>query len=227
MGLFHRVADIIAANLNDLVERFEDPETMLKQAVRDMETTLEITLDRAAKVLATAKLTARELAQHGQAVSEWSARAEAAVRANDEPGARTALVHKHEHEKLVDALRDEHASADACAQRLRRQIDALGVKLAEAKRRLAGLAARRRTAEAAKVFCRSTGKKRPDSRLARAESRIAFEEAQAESLAELLDLCAEQAQADQATERYVEAELAALRQRVPVQAEAGTPQSKE
>ena len=30
MRLFQRIGDIIAANLNDLVDRFEDPEVMLK-----------------------------------------------------------------------------------------------------------------------------------------------------------------------------------------------------
>jgi len=32
MGMFRRVNDIIAANLNDLVDRWEDPEKMLRQA---------------------------------------------------------------------------------------------------------------------------------------------------------------------------------------------------
>ena len=41
MRLFQRIGDIIAANLNDLVDRFEDPEVMLKQAIREMETMIE------------------------------------------------------------------------------------------------------------------------------------------------------------------------------------------
>ena len=36
MGLFQRFGDIVSANLNDMVDRFEDPEKMLKQAVREM-----------------------------------------------------------------------------------------------------------------------------------------------------------------------------------------------
>ena len=41
MRLFRRIGDIVAANLNDLVDRFEDPEVMLKQAIREMETMIE------------------------------------------------------------------------------------------------------------------------------------------------------------------------------------------
>lgn len=35
--LFKRISDVIAANLNDLVDRVEDPERMIKQLIREME----------------------------------------------------------------------------------------------------------------------------------------------------------------------------------------------
>ena len=37
MSLFERVSTLLRANLNDLVEKAEDPERMLKQIVLDME----------------------------------------------------------------------------------------------------------------------------------------------------------------------------------------------
>ena len=36
-NLFKRISDVIAANLNDLVDRVEDPERMIKQLIREME----------------------------------------------------------------------------------------------------------------------------------------------------------------------------------------------
>ncbi len=36
MRLFKRIGDIISANLNDLTDHFEDPEAMLRQAIREM-----------------------------------------------------------------------------------------------------------------------------------------------------------------------------------------------
>ena len=36
-NLFKRISDVIAANLNDLVDRVEDPERMLHQLICDME----------------------------------------------------------------------------------------------------------------------------------------------------------------------------------------------
>ena len=38
MGIFRRAADIFAANMNDLVDRFEEPERMLRQALRKWRT---------------------------------------------------------------------------------------------------------------------------------------------------------------------------------------------
>src|SRR5712692_2625571 len=37
MGLLERVSTLIRANLNDMIDRAEDPEKMLKQVILDME----------------------------------------------------------------------------------------------------------------------------------------------------------------------------------------------
>ena len=40
MGLLERVSTLIRANLNDLIDRAEDPEKMIKQVILDMENQL-------------------------------------------------------------------------------------------------------------------------------------------------------------------------------------------
>ena len=40
MALLERVATLIRANLNDLVDKAEDPEKMIKQVILDMENQL-------------------------------------------------------------------------------------------------------------------------------------------------------------------------------------------
>ena len=52
MGLLKRMSGLISANLNDLIEHCEDPEKMLRQAVRDMETALGQLMDGAARAIA-------------------------------------------------------------------------------------------------------------------------------------------------------------------------------
>ena len=61
MGVFKRISDIISANLNDLTEGFEDPERMLKQAIREMEETIAEVTNQTAKAMANETTLSREL----------------------------------------------------------------------------------------------------------------------------------------------------------------------
>ncbi len=66
MRLFQRIGDIIAANLNDLVDRFEDPEVMLKQAIREMDTMIDGATASAVRAIATERLLSKDLSDHEQ-----------------------------------------------------------------------------------------------------------------------------------------------------------------
>ena len=90
--LFQRIGDIIAANLNDLVDRFEDPEVMLKQAIREMETMIESATGGAARAIAGERLLARDLADHERKALRWNGRAEKAVLQGDDDLARQAIA---------------------------------------------------------------------------------------------------------------------------------------
>ena len=37
MAIFERISDLVRANINDLIDRAEDPEKMVKQIIIDME----------------------------------------------------------------------------------------------------------------------------------------------------------------------------------------------
>jgi phage shock protein A len=148
MRLFQRIGDIISANLNELIDGFENPEIMLKQAVREMDEAVTSALQSAVKAVANEKLLARELAATREEVELWLERATQAVTSGDDELARRALTRKLQQEKLVLALEDQFQSASAASASLRRQIEAMRVKLAEAKRKQLSLIARRRAAEA-------------------------------------------------------------------------------
>ena len=152
MRLFRRIGDIVSANLNEMIDHFEDPEKMLKQAVREMERAVTAALDAAVKVVANEKLLAKQLAENRRQADRWHDRAGQAVDAGDDALARRALTRKVQHEELVAALEDQQAAATETSRKLRRQIDGMRAKLAEAKRKLATLTARKRAAEARKQF---------------------------------------------------------------------------
>ena len=83
MGLFKRISDIISANLNDMADGLEDPEKMLKQAVREMEQSINVAMQETAKVLANEKLLGKELASNQQQLLADKAQGRAQVKGAD------------------------------------------------------------------------------------------------------------------------------------------------
>lgn len=148
MRLFKRLTDILSANVNELIEEYEDPELLLKQAVREMEQAIRAALEQAVKVVAHEKLLGRELAEAESAAAQWCQRAEDAVRRGDDAAARDALRHKCDGEAISTALAQQLAQATEASHALRRQIEVMRGRVDEAKRKLAVLAARQRAAEA-------------------------------------------------------------------------------
>jgi DNA-binding protein Fis len=79
MSLLDRVSTLLRANLNDLVEKAEDPERMLKQVVLDMENQLMQVKTQVAIAIADQHLLEKKKAEHGQQAAEWHRKAELAV----------------------------------------------------------------------------------------------------------------------------------------------------
>jgi phage shock protein A len=212
MGLLKRMSGLVTANLNDLIDQCEDPEKMLRQAVRDMETALGQLMDGAARAIAHHKLLSRQLNDERDAVARCMKLAELAVAREDDETARRELLRKAEHQRVADALARQVVTADALGQRLRRQVTAMRIKMAEARRKLADITARNRAAVAQRKFVEhfpdeaSAG--RVWSNFDAMCARVEQSEAETEALLELLgepDICAP-------LDTEVEAELCALKE---------------
>ena len=192
MGLFKRISDIVSANLGELAEEYENPELMLKQAIREMEESIREATQETAKALAGEKKVARELAHNQTESGRWGARAEQAVDSGDDELARKALARKQEHDRLAAALHDQQKSAAEAGQTLRRQLDGMKAKLDEAKRNLATLSARQRAADVRKKVYSGTAET-PDvslddsafNKFERMREKVEQAEAEADALAEL------------------------------------------
>ncbi len=214
MGIFRRVNDIISANLNDLIERFEDPEAMLRQAVREMDEVIATPSAAAARSIAGEKLLAKELAAQHVRAAAWQRRAEAAVGAGDDDLARQALTRRHEHDSLTRALEEQLTSAETANARLRRQIEAMHARRAEAGRKLATLAARQTAARARARIHAGAGPSGLDAfaRFERLSEKVELAGAEAEALCELEHRGDEWLTRLDAAEdsRAIEAELAEL-----------------
>ena len=191
MGLFKRMQDIISANLNEMVDHFEDPELMLREAVDEMEVAVSQSKPEVARAMAFEKMTKKELEENQAQAANWERRAESAIAAGDDDLARKAILRKRECEKIVAALSDQHAAALESSQTLRRQLEAMQAKLADAQRRLGTLIARRKAADVqvrmaeAKMTAGTTLSTDAFEKFERLSRKVSTAEAEAEAMSEL------------------------------------------
>ena len=110
MRLIKRVNAILTAQLNDIVDTFEKPERMLKQAIREMEAALESAIESTAKAIAAEKRLRRERSDAQAQAETWHGRAVQLVQKGDDVAARHALARKAEKQKSAETLEPAAAS---------------------------------------------------------------------------------------------------------------------
>lgn len=136
MGSFSRLRYVIAANVNSLLEKAEDPEKLLKALIRDMEDASEDARLASAELLAEQAHLQRLQQRYKHEIEEWSARAQKSVETNRDDLARTALRAKAELEQALHSASDESKNLDERVTQLEFDMATLKNKLAEAKTKL-------------------------------------------------------------------------------------------
>ncbi len=185
MGIFKRITDIISANMQEMVSQAENPERLLKQAVSEMESSIEEARQSTASALANEKVLRKRLADQEAQGEQWSKRAEEAVGKGNDDDARAALARKQEHVKISAALSDELGASSESAQTLRRQLEAMQAKLAEARRSLATLTARHRAAQVRRDTVAPQVKSDAFDKFDRMSEKVQMAEAEADAMREL------------------------------------------
>ena len=148
MGSFSRLRYVIAANVNSLLEKAEDPEKLLKALIRDMEDASEDARIASAELLGEQTHLQRLQERYNREIAEWTARAEKAVETHRDDLARAALKARSELEQASAAAADEAKSLDARITQLEFDMAQLKTKLAEAKTKLKEISKRVGTAKA-------------------------------------------------------------------------------
>lgn len=146
MGSFSRLRYVIAANVNSLLEKAEDPEKLLRALIRDMEDASEDARLACADLLAEQTHLQRLKERYEREIEEWSARAEKSVETNRDDLARTALKAKAELEQALHSAVDESGNLDSRITQLEFDMAKLKAKLAEAKSKLKDITMRKPTA---------------------------------------------------------------------------------
>lgn len=157
MGIFGRLGDIFKANINDLLDKAEDPEKMIKQMILEMQEALRDATSGVAEAMANQKSLERQLATYKQQSAGWEQKAMAALKINNEELARKALAEKADTDKQVAQYDKLVTMASDTTTKLRNQLDQLKEKLEEAKAKEQLLIARSKTAKAQKEVSEHLG----------------------------------------------------------------------
>jgi phage shock protein A len=146
MALLERVGTLLRANINDLIEKAEDPEKLLKQLVLDMENQLMQVKTQVAIAIADQHVLDKKRKEHEDAAAEWKRKAELAVKKSSDDLARAALERSLSHEQMakgfVQQLEDQKTEADTLKTALRK----LEQKLEETRSRCEMMIAQHRRA---------------------------------------------------------------------------------
>ena len=178
MPLLDRVATLIKANLNDLVDKAENPEKLLKQLLLDMQNQFLQVKTQVAIAIADQHLLEKKHRETVQSQKDWVAKAEIAVAKNQEPLARNALERSLTFENAAKNFAQQLGDQNDQVEMLRDALHRLEQKMAETKSKADLLIAQHRLARLAMAagtnniddFTRNTTLDRVQSRVAEAEA---------------------------------------------------------
>jgi phage shock protein A len=180
MSVLDRISQVLRANINDLLDRAEDPEKILNQILRDMEDALRQGQSQVADQIAQEKMIQSDLDAATKNTAEWGKKAELAVSKGMDDLAREALHRQSDYEQQVEIYQKQLDVQHQAVAKLKTDLAALEKKYDDARRNKDMLIARaKRTAAQKQISTASTKLSSVDysSDLARMERRIQEQEA--------------------------------------------------
>lgn len=220
MSTFSRLRYVVAANVNALIEKAEDPEKLLRALIREMEDAGEEARMACAELLAEQQRLTRLDAQLAEEASLWGQRAETAVEQGRDDLARDALKARAEISTRHEATRDEQKRLADRVTQMEQDMATLKTKLAEAKTRLKGLQSPGQGRHG--VATRAERSTPGERKIRRAMERFDHLQAQVDNLEARVrsydvggpDVAVWKANGDEQADPAIEAELERLKQRL-------------
>src|ERR1700738_739581 len=148
MALLERVATLVRANLNDLIDKAEEPEKMIKQVILDMQNQLLQVKTQVAIAIADQHLLEKRQRENEDKVAEWMRKAELSVDKKHDDLARAALQRVESYRDLSEGFGQQVTDQKAQVENLKIALRQLEQKLAEAQAKADLLIAQHRRARA-------------------------------------------------------------------------------
>ena len=189
MSIFARISDIFKANLNDALDKAEDPEKMLKQMVIEMEESINQTALAVARAIANEKTLERKIEKARKDSLDWEQKAVKALNSGRDDLAKAALEKKNQETRNFTDLEPVYQQAKDTAQKMRDRLAILKSKLDEARTRQNTLIARSQAAKAEKQISQAMAGVGSDafSKFDKYERKVEQIEAEASAFGELAD----------------------------------------
>lgn len=225
MGIFKRISDVFKSNVNDMIDKAEDPQKMLDQMVRDMQSNFREAKVQVAKAIADEKKLYVQYEQNKKQASEWEKKAIMAVEQGRDDLAKEALKRKNSYVELTTGFETQWQEQKKVSDQLKTNLRSLENKIDEAKRKKNLLIARAKRAEAQKTIHGAMSKMSDNgafATFARMEDKVMEIEAHTSASLELdTDTIEDQFQALEAGSG-VDDELAALKRQIAEKSESST-----
>ena len=152
-----RIGDIVRSNVNELLDRLEDPEKLARQLLRDMELAVEQAVGSVSRAMARQRKQQREYEGRCRRVEEHAENARKAFAAGDEGLARKALELKLYYHNEAETLQVAVAESTKAVEQLKTRLARLREELQRARDRQGQLLAQIQLAG------KSTSSSRPDA----------------------------------------------------------------
>ena len=188
MGVFSRLSDLLKSNVNDLIDRAEDPEKMVKQVIIDMQAELTKATQNYGKAKASERLAEKKYLDAQKISESWENKAKTALAKGDQDLAKQALARKVKADEDLKNYKEMYDSISDQTEAIGNQVEVLKSKLDEAKSRQAMLIARSQMADTQKSLAKSAGSFDPNSsfeKFQRMEDKVMRKEAEAAAFTEI------------------------------------------
>jgi phage shock protein A len=185
-----RLSRLIRANVNDLIDRAEDPEKMLEQILRDMQTNITQARAQVASMIAQEKELEADLDETTRLSNEWGEKAKRAVDASKDDLAREALRRKRDNDQNAQVYQQQLAVQQQTVDKLKDQLRQLEAKYQSTLSQKDSLIARQRRARAQTKVAETLSTFSPldpTADLDRMERQIRSNEAKAAAMVEMGD----------------------------------------
>ena len=189
MALLERVSTLIRANLNDLVDKAEDPEKMIKQVIVDMENQLLQVKTQVAISIADQHVLEKKQQENAENERQWMRRAELALDKKDEALARSALERSMSYKNMAESFTQQVEDQKSQVENLKTALLKLQQKLAEAQSKSDMLIAQHRRSRAMNKATQAgmtMGEESNAAAFDRMKSKVRHTEAEAQAKADLV-----------------------------------------